>query len=542
MFCPPAVWDNILEELFYLNRPAPNVQPYRHIQWVIKENNHWILAEAYRLNGQVLFFLTSEPQSAGRLLPLIQHLRAALGGNNQSFVLHCRSHPNIPGMCGHLVIAEIYNRIGIAIPPLSHSQEAELASSPHTDRLMATLHRASHAWTQVNASPQLQTFAQVLRRWLLLRISRNMSPPQTTAAGAQDAMEVTSPKQAPNPSQPSSGPPAGKQDPVWLNDPWKKSAKTSQARWEDLQLQAPIPFFGTDTKPMLQTHRLQVSQARAGVVLTTKQHIAELLKFADKLDLALLVPTIDGSKPPNVYQTFEGPFEITVEDPVTKSVYKRLVLMLPAKGKVTFRLPEPKLKLHTAAIAEIVVELDSRLVPRAEFEHMKDHPLQSFKNQIATLLPDFESTLTLYGLRTTKHPGAHKSEIQLQCMVKAPFAARTPILEASGQAYLLFRDYIDHSNEPLDTTVLPRFWETTTADLAAMRITTKGIPGAAGIVATRRGLALRIWTKHSSSTTRTTTKRWPPHRRQSSCGSSVDISGFRVACRNRACQCSQISS
>ena len=66
---------------------------------------------------------------------------------------------NIPGMCGHLVIAEIYNRIGIAIPPLSHSQEAELASSPHTDRLMATLHRASHAWTQVNASPQLQTFA-----------------------------------------------------------------------------------------------------------------------------------------------------------------------------------------------------------------------------------------------------------------------------------------------------------------------------------------------------------------------------------------------
>ena len=137
-------------------------------------------------------------------------------------------------------------------------------------------------------------------------------------------MEVTSPKQAPNPSQPSSGPPAGKQDPVWLNDPWKKSAKTSQARWEDLQLQAPIPFYGTDTKPMLQTHRLQVSQARAGVVLTTKQHIAELLKFADKLDLALLVPTIDGSKPPNVYQTFEGPFEITVEDPVTKLPFPSL--------------------------------------------------------------------------------------------------------------------------------------------------------------------------------------------------------------------------
>lgn len=28
-----------------------------------------------------------------------------------------------------------------------------------------------------------------------------------------------------------------------------------------------------------------------------------------------------------------------------------------------------------------------------------------------------------------------------------------------------------------------------------MRIATQGIPGAAGLVATRRGLALRIWTK-----------------------------------------------
>lgn len=285
-------------------------------------------------------------------------------------------------------------------------------------------------------------------------------------------------------------------DPVSVNDPWKKVVKTSQARWEDLILQTPIPFFGTDAKAMSQTHRLQVSQARAGIAFTTKQYIPELLKSADKLDLALLVPTVDGSKPPNVYQTLEGPFEITVEDPVTSAAYKRLVLMLPAKGSISFRLPEPKLKLQTAAITEIVVELDSRLIPRQEFEHMQTQPLQSIKQQLAEALPELSGSFTIYGLRTTKHPGASKQDVQLQCMLKAPFSARTPILEASGRSYLFTRDYIDHNHEPTDTTILPRFWDTTPAEIAAMRITTKGIPGAAGLVATRRGLALRIWVKH----------------------------------------------
>ena len=205
LICPIAVWDSVQEELFYLDAPPPNVQPYRHVQWIIKENDHWILAEAYRSNGQVLFFLTSGPQTAGRLLPLIQKLRTDLGGNTQRFILHCRAHDAVPGMCGFLIVAEIYARLGIAIPPLSHSQEAELTSSPYADRLLATWNRACHAWTQVNASPHVQTLAQVLRRWLLLRITRNRFPGQIALAGAQADMDTSSPCRTSSPSQPSSG-------------------------------------------------------------------------------------------------------------------------------------------------------------------------------------------------------------------------------------------------------------------------------------------------------------------------------------------------
>ena len=127
---------------------------------------------------------------------------------------------------------------------------------------------------------------------------------------------------------------------------------------------------------------------------------------------------------------------------------------------------------------------------------MKEQPLNSFRSLLFALQPDIEATATFYGIRTTKHPAAAKSGQQLQCMLKIPFAARTPILEASGQSVLLTRDFIDHANEPNDTTVLPRFWPVSAQDLADVRITTKGIEGAAGLIVTRRGLALRIWTKH----------------------------------------------
>lgn len=307
-------------------------------------------------------------------------------------------------------------------------------------------------------------------------------------------MDTSSPKQTTSTGgQPAASAPKDKPDFLWRNDPWlKKSSKPSQARWEDLTLQSPIPFHGTDGRPMVQTHRLQVSQAQAGIVLTTKQHVSELAKSAGSLDFALLVPTVDGVKPPNLFHALEGPYEITVEDGHNQTAYKRLVLMAVIAGKITYKLPEPKLKFHTAAVAELVLEIDSRLHTSSDFNEMKEHPLQTFKSLLTDCQPEFDTAATLYGIRVTRHPGSGKADQQLQCMLKIPVAHRPTILEASGQSALLTRDFIDHATDQSDTTVLPRFWPVTQQDITELRITTKGISGASGIIVTRRGLALRV--------------------------------------------------
>ena len=246
----------------------------------------------------------------------------------------------------------------------------------------------------------------------------------------------------------------------------------------------------------MQTHRLQVSQARAGIVLTTKQHVTDLAKNASKLDLALLIPTVDGTKPSTLHHGVEGPYEITVEDSFNNSVYKRLALMVTIHGKIAYKLPEPKHKLQTAAVTEVVMEIDSRLHSKAEFQKLKEHPVATFKQLLTAAIPALDTAATIYGVRATRHPASDKQDQQLQCMLKAPFTFRTQLLEMSGASSLFLRDFIDYAHEPSDTTILPRFWAVTANDLNDMRIVTKGITGAAGLVVTRRGLALRIWAKH----------------------------------------------
>ena len=498
MLCQPAIWDSVADCLIFPNTPPPNIQPYRHVLWPIMENNHWMLAECYKDDRRAQFFLTAPPNSTGRLLPLIQHLRTALGCQSQDFLLHCADQTNPHGLCGQYIVAEIYHRIGIQIPPLSTSQELEIQTSPHAALIATTLQQARDAWARALVPPDLLHFADTMRRHHLLNISRNLFPQQTFAAAAGSNMDTSSPTaKAATASQPSAPSAAAPPDPLWVQDPWmKKSAKPTQSRWEDLTLQAPIPFQGSDGKAMVQTHRLQVSQARAGIVLTTKQHVADLAKNASKLDLALLIPTVDGTKPATLHHGVEGPYEITVEDSFNNSVYKRLALMVTIHGKIAYKLPEPKHKLQTAAVTEVVMEIDSRLHSKAEFQKLKEHPVATFKQLLTAAIPALDTAATIYGVRTTRHPASDKQDQQLQCMLKAPFTFRSQLLEMSGATSLFLRDFIDYAHEPSDTTILPRFWEVTANDLNDMRITTKGIPGAAGLVITRRGLALRIWAKH----------------------------------------------
>ena len=180
---------------------------------------------------------------------------------------------------------------------------------------------------------------------------------------------------------------------------------------------------------------------------------------------------------------------------MTQTAYKRLALLHVAAGKASYQLATPKLKMTTSAITELVLEADSRLMTKQELDKLTEQPVATIKQHLHQLLPIIANAATYYGLRTNKHPGAPKGEQQIQCIVKVPQSSRSAILELSGRTFLLTRDFLDHQQIPQDTTVLPKFWAATLQDLADRRIATHGVEGAAGIIATRRGLALRVWAK-----------------------------------------------
>ena len=71
---------------------------------------------------------------------------------------------------------------------------------------------------------------------------------------------------------------------------------------------------------------------------------------------------------------------------------------------------------------------------------------------------------------------------------------RAQLLQGSGCHGAILRDFVDGPVANPDTTVLLKFWTASVADLHAMLISTKDVPGAAGIAMTKRGLALRVWT------------------------------------------------
>lgn len=223
------------------------------------------------------------------------------------------------------------------------------------------------------------------------------------------------------------------------------------------------------------------------------------MKRSTNCDLAALLPAGDQNLLPHISSTVEGPVEVTVDDPNAKLAYKRLVHMLVVKGSVSFKLPDPVVKITTAAICEMVLELDNRLVGRQDFEKCRDNPVQWFKSALAEIDSALHDSAVLYGFRSIRAPGCTKPDQMLQMIAKVPFAQRTSLLEASGSNLLLIRDFLDKGKSSADTTILPRFWPHCVSEFQNMRIAVKSVEGFAGVVVTKRGIAPRIWIANISA-------------------------------------------
>ena len=190
---------------------------------------------------------------------------------------------------------------------------------------------------------------------------------------------------------------------------------------------------------------------------------------------------------------FHGPFEVVLEDRATKTSYKRVVSAVALFGEFQFKLCEPTHEFTMSEVAELVLELDSRLVQKSEFEQAKENPILYFKQYLSTAAPDHAALTSVYGFRHNRHPSSSRDDDQLQVIAKLPSAARCKLLSGSGLQGILIRDFLDQGAQPLDTSVIPKFWEISLKGLRELSISIEGVKGAAGAILTRRGLAVRAW-------------------------------------------------
>lgn len=239
--------------------------------------------------------------------------------------------------------------------------------------------------------------------------------------------------------------------------------------------------------------RLQVGGARGGIVFATKAHVQEIAKCAGSSDLAVLPPASDNIALPLLQNKLQGPFEVSVDDASAKIAYKRLVMLFIVRGTINYKLPTPIAKLTTGAVCEIVLEIDGRLVAKSDLDKYRESPIASFKTLLGQIAPKLDNSAVIFGYRVANHPSGAKQDPLLQCILKAPHAVRTPLIEASGFTPLLSRDFLEKGRNSEDTTVLPRFWPPTLTELSNVRKTVEGTEGLAGLVLTRRGIAPRVW-------------------------------------------------
>lgn len=242
LFCAPAMWTSPRHELPFLNAMVPSYEALRHIVWPVAINNHWVLVEAMRFDSYVDFSITAPPSLQPELQPLVAQLVSDMHLENSVLQVTYIPQNSPPHMCGYDILRRIFSRLDATSVAINDTQRA-------TDYL-----------------PLLQ-FAVETRDWFLARVIENRFPDHYIAAGVETSdvdRQDSSKKSKTNPTPPSKGSGSSDARDPWLSfDPWKtKPPRPAQAKWEDLLLQAPLPFIGTTGSPLPQTHRIQANQKR----------------------------------------------------------------------------------------------------------------------------------------------------------------------------------------------------------------------------------------------------------------------------------------
>ena len=487
-FLPPAAWNSRSGTLRYFQSLKPVCTAFPCCIWFVLVDRHWIQIELQRHGDTTSLYITAPRSHADLVFPLrVWFARLLCVSVEQILVFHVfQTTPD--GLCGWSLIYNLFVRCGATAPVFTPAHAHALTLVPCHDHVRAIRHEAAALWNSWTPNSGLTAFAFAWRSFFLLHVAEGRIAPSYAAGG-------TNSTPPPQQQQDQSSVPAAaaaasstNTDPLWHNDPWaRKPQKRVHTKWEDLTLPKDHPFVDNNSQTLQQTHRLKAD------VLATRAALSDILSISTKKTLGVLLPVTDLAAFGNLAAKITGPHEVVLDDVNLQSSYKRLALLLPVFGSIKYQLAPAAHSCTAAEYTEVVLELDSRLLAPKDFTHATESPIQTFRKILQSIHSGLPDTLTLYGLRKGRHPSASKEDTQLQCMARVPKSARQSILEKSGVHGLLIRDFLERGQSASDATVLPRFWAPTCQDLHDMLIITANVTGNAGLVLTKRGLALRVW-------------------------------------------------
>ena len=501
-FCPPARWCSFSNAFIYFQGLAPDFRHHTSVTWFLIVDGAWVqldlsVGDAWATVGATglkTLFCYGPPEIFGYIPAFVAHISNLVGlpaSEVQAVPVPFRT---APGMCGWTLLHGFFQRMQLVLPDTPHAFLDIHASARHRE-LIRTIKGTDFAFWENSGVPEdTVDFAYDVRNGFLCRILEGRATEAFDSAGGPDDAAST-PEALPSPA---SGPKTNvAQDPWATGDPWaKKPKRLFSTKWEDLLLPDKHPVLDAKGNMLDQTHKLQMSARKAGAVLATKASIADLIRVAPNAPSVVILPNADKSAFGEFAPKLMGPFELVLKDPALGSEYKRLVLLLPLHGVITYSLPKPSVSLTATEVTEIVAEVDTRLLSPADLDTVRAAPLDFIRRTVFDLHPTLKDSLAFFAMRVGKHPTAEKHDVQWQCIIKAPMKQRQELLATSGLQAVLLRDYLDKQHSHGDLSVVPKFWPPTVRDLAELRIVIKDTPGFAGVALTRRGLAVRVWNKN----------------------------------------------
>lgn len=442
-------------------------------------NNHWFAIEIRKFDS-IEFFCVNAPKDVRLRLSQFFSGWNGVNGFKGSFAFSETTYSH--GFCGWELVLHWF---GITLPQFdSFSQEinkfieeyGQIAGKPPSERRLLSI------WKKV-CSARFHFLSSLQSNHSIEGIKIGLANPD------QEMKDVTLDSKAELP------------DP-WMKpnlDPWNQAKKS--CKWEDLKLPDDHHFKDSKGDRLSQVHRQQISAKTSGIAFATKACVGDIFALSPPKATALLLPNSDKLAFPQLHSiSITGPFEIVVRDKALNSIYKRQVLLVQTESEVVFELPKAVYTAVTTQFRELVVEIDERLITKDLAASIVAKPLESIRNKLIEQIPPLASkSLGVFGFRIVKTQANKEQHSVFQAVCKIHADQRVMCLERSGAGDAFIRDYVAKGETIDDLTIIPRFWDSEKLAKDDALRTSSSVPGFAGLVHTRRGIAVRAWCKQVAS-------------------------------------------